>query len=287
MRRYRALAVASAFLAIASTGRADAPLPPALQVLGSVTTAARPVANALVIALNLSSLEASQTFTAVDGSFNLPSLPAAVYKIIAVKSGFLPAMAMVVPTKDKHRVALALKNEKTAGRNANQTIWELRASLPPDVLRDIDNVLREEQTQMATLGPVLSTPRFRGQMTSITGVGQQSNSPTTAQTALGVESRLGESWQLGFRGNLHRVDDPTDDGRFGTPLAESSAMQMELRSSPTEAYRLASTKSWWRYRDDAVAPQQAADIRSHNFEWEHGDARLQVRYLAQQNLFTA
>jgi len=287
MRRYRALAIASAFLAIASTGRADAPLPPALQVLGSVTTAARPVANALVIALNLSSLEASQTFTAVDGSFNLPSLPAAVYKIIAVKSGFLPAMAMVVPTKDKHRVALALKNEKTAGRDANQTIWELRASLPPDVLRDIDNVLRGEQTQMATLAPVLSTPRFRGHMTSITGVPQQSNSPTTAQTALGVESRLGESWQLGFRGNLHRVDDPTDDGRFGTPLAESSAMQMELRSSPTEAYRLASTKSWWRYRDDAVGPQQAADIRSHNFEWEHGDARVQVRYLAQQNLFSA
>jgi hypothetical protein len=124
-------------------------------------------------------------------------------------------------------------------------------------------------------------------MTSITGVPQQSNSPTTAQTALGVESRLGESWQLGFHGNLHRVDDPTDDARFGTPLAESSVMQMELRSSPTDAYRLASTKSWWRYRDDNVAPQQAADIRSHNFEWEHGDAKLQVRYLAQQNLFTA
>lgn len=288
MRRFRALAVASAILTIASTGRADAPLPSALQVLGNVTTAARPVANALVIALNLSSLEASQTFTAIDGTFTLPSLPAAVYRIIAVKAGFVPAMAMVVPTKEKQRVALALKNEKTAGKDANQTIWELRASLPPDVLRDIDNVLREEQSQMASLAPMLNVPRFRGQMSSVTGVPQQGSSPTTAQTALGVESRLGESsWQLGFRGNLHRVDDPTDDARFGTPLAESSAMQMELRSSPTEAYRLASTKSWWRYRDDAVAPQQAADIRSHNFEWEHGDARLQVRYLAQQNLFTA
>ena len=287
MRRFRALAVVSAVLAISATGRADAPLPSALQVLGNVTTATRPVANALVIALNLSSLEASQTFTAVDGTFNLPSLPAAVYKIIAVKAGFVPAMAMVVPTKEKHKVALALKNEKTAGRDANQAIWELRASLPPDVLREVDNVLLDRQAQMATLTPVLNAPRFRGEMTSITGVPQQSNSPTTAQTALGVESRLGESWQLGFHGNLHRVDDPTDDARFGTPLAESSVMQMELRSSPTDAYRLASTKSWWRYRDDNVAPQQAADIRSHNFEWEHGDAKLQVRYLAQQNLFTA
>src|SRR5437763_9827059 len=146
MRRYRALAIASAFLAIASTGYADAPLPPALQVLGSVTTAARPVANALVIALNLSSLEASQTLTAIDGSFSLPSLPAAVYKIIAVKAGFAPAMAMVVPTKEKHKVALALKNEKTADRNANQVIWELRASLPPDVLREVDNVILQEES---------------------------------------------------------------------------------------------------------------------------------------------
>jgi Carboxypeptidase regulatory-like domain len=286
MRRIRALAVASSIVALAATARADAPLPPALQVLGSVTTATRPVANALVIALNLTSLQASQTSTAIDGSFNLPSLPAAVYKIIAVKSGFLPAMAMIVPTKEKHRVSLALKNEQGASRDANQQIWELRASLPPDVLRDIDDVLRERQAQMASLAPMLDAPRFRGQMTSITGVPQQNSSPTTAQTALGVESRLGESWQLGFRGNLHRVDDPTDDGRFGTPLAQSSVMQMELRSSPTEAYRLASTKSWWRYRDDDVAPQHA-DIRSHNFEWEHGDAKLQVRYLAQQNLFTA
>jgi len=287
MRRFRALAVASSIVAIAASARADGPLPPALQVLGSVTTAARPVANVLVIALNLSSLEASQTMTAVDGTFNLPSLPAAVYRIIAVKSGFAPAMAMIMPTKEKQRISLALKNEKTANRDANQQIWELRASLPPDVLRDIEDVLRQPQAQMASLAPMLNVPRFSGQMSSITGVPQQSNSPTTAQTALGVESRLGESWQLGFRGNLHRIDDPTDDARFGTPLAESSAMQMELRSSPTDAYRLASTKSWWRYRDDNVTPQAAADIRSHNFEWEHGDAKLQVRYLAQQNLFAA
>jgi hypothetical protein len=59
---------------------------------------------------------------------------------------------------------------------------------------------------------------------------------------------------------------------------------MELRSSPTEAVRLGSTKAWWRYRNE---DQQQADIRSHNIEWEHGDARLQVRYLAQQNLFLA
>ena len=49
-------------------------------------------------------------------------------------------------------------------------------------------------------------PRFRGDMMSMTGMssGQTSASgPAFAQTALGLQSRIGENWQLGFRGNLH------------------------------------------------------------------------------------
>src|SRR2546430_1124477 len=131
-------------------------------------------------------------------------------------------------------------------------------------------------------------PRFRGEMMSMTGVASQTAAPAFAQTALGVQSRLSDNWQIGFRGNLHRVEDPTDDRNFGTPLAQSSAMQMELRSSPTDSYRVASTKAWWRYNSgEQPSEQQQAGIRSHNFEWEHGDAHVQVRYLGQQNLFAA
>jgi hypothetical protein len=279
MRAVRTIAVASVVAALCATANAaSAPLPSVLQVLGSVTTAARPVGNALVIALNLNTLEANQTFSGSDGAFALANLPAAVYKIIAIKAGFAPAMTMVVPTKEKHRVALKLENEKDA--TANQRIWELRASLPPDVLRELDNVLAERVAALPgdTLGP-----RFRGEMSSMTAVSQASAAPAFAQTALGVESRLGDTWQLGFHGNLHRVIDPTEN-HFAAPVAESSVMQMELRSSPTDSVRVASTKSWWRYADNGAAPDDA-DIRSHNIEWEHGDARLQVRYLAQQNLF--
>jgi hypothetical protein len=116
----------------------------------------------------------------------------------------------------------------------------------------------------------------------MTGVADQSTAGF-AQTTLGVQSRLGDNWQLGFRGNIHRIDDPSDDSPFGTAVAQSSNVQMELRSSATEAYRVGSMKSWWRYRSNA--PGQEADVRAHNLEWEHGDARVEVRYLAQQNLF--
>lgn len=289
MRRLRVFAFASAILVMAGTARPDVPLPAVLQVLGSVTNAARPVAHALVIALNLNSFDAIETFSAGDGTFTLPPLPAGVYKIIAIKHGFMPASTMIIPTKKDHRVALRLDNDKIKGRDLNQELWQIRGSLPPDVLRELDHVLAEPvAAQMAFAPPVLAAPRFRGEVSSLTAVADQTATASIAQTSLGVESRIGDDWQIGFRGNLHRVGDPSEDGRFGNnALAQSSVMQMEVRSSPNNAYRVASTNSFWRYRPDGMNSEPQADIHAHNFEWEHGDARVQVRYLAQDNLFAS
>jgi hypothetical protein len=293
MRRVSAFAFASAIVALAAQARPEpapvAPLPAFLQILGSVTNAARPVGSALVIALNLNNLDATQTYSGGDGSFTLPQLPAGVYKVIAVKYGFAPAMAMIVPTKQQHRIKLRLETDKQAKRNVSQEMWEIRGSLPPDVLRELDHVM-EPPTQVAMASAASPSsyemPRFRGEMRSMTGVSAQADNSSFASTALGVDTRLGDRWQLGFRGNLHRVDNPSDDTRFGTPVAQSSAMSMELRSSPTDSVRIASTKAWWLFRDGSD-PEQAADVRSHNIEWEHGDAHVGVRYLAQQHMFVA
>lgn len=283
MRRLHAIAFASAILATAGTARAGIALPDFLNVLGSVTTAARPVANAMVIALNLNSLDANQTFTAVDGSFSLPVLRTGVYKIIAVKYGFVPASTVIVPSSKQARVALRLKNDKHAGKDANREIWEIRGSLPPDILHELDMVMSTPVVMTAVDAP--PEPRLRAQMMSMTGVAAQQSDAAFAQTTVGVQSRIRGDWQLGFHGDLRRIDNPTDEARFGTPVAEASGMQMELRSSDRDAYRVASTKSWWRYGNGGPAAVMQADVRSHNFEWDHGDARLQVRYFEQENLF--
>jgi hypothetical protein len=285
MRRFRIIAFASAILATAGTAGADVSVPDVLHLLGNVTNAARPVANALVIALNLNSLEANQTFTAPDGTFRLPLLRNGVYKVIAVKYGLAPASAMVLPGTRDRRVALRMQSEKRGGKDANQEIWEIRGSLPPDVLHELD-VVMAPPLEIA-VNPIQQVPRLRAQMVSMTGVAAQQSDAAFAQTTLGVQSRINQDWQLGFHGNIHRIDNPTDEARFGAPVAETSVMQMELRSSETDAYRVASTKTWWRYSPSTPAAQRQADVRSHNFEWDHGDARVQVRYFQQENLFMA
>src|SRR6266576_836552 len=156
MRRLSALAFASILAATAA--RADGPLPAMLQVLGSVSSAAHPVSNALVIALNLKDLGAIQTFSTADGSFTLPPLPAGIYKLIAVKQGFAPAIATVLPTKPNHTVKLSLDREGVHNKKTvSDEMWEIRASLPPDILREVDDTLA------APAKEALNLPRVRGE----------------------------------------------------------------------------------------------------------------------------
>ena len=278
MRRFRAIAIAAVVIFAAAPARSDAPLPAALQVLGTVTNAARPVSNALIIALNLQDLQSVQTYTTADGTFSLPALRRGIYKIIAVKQGFAPAIATIIPTRTSHRVALRLDEEKKAKRGSSQEIWELRGSLPPDVLRDLEATLTP--TELVSY----EIPRFKGELATLTGVTNQPSNPTYAHTALGVQTRLSESWQVGLRGNMQRFEDPTDDVRFGDALAESSVMSMELRSTDDQSYKIASTMSSWTYAGAPESDRQA-DVRAHNFEWRNGPARVQVRYFEQDNLF--
>ncbi|HYR29251.1 MAG TPA: carboxypeptidase-like regulatory domain-containing protein [Thermoanaerobaculia bacterium] len=282
MRRFRTIALATVLIAAAAPARSETPLPAALEVLGSVTNSARPVANALVIALNLQDFAAEKTFTGLDGKFNLPTLRGGIYKIIAVKNGFVPAIHTLVPTAGTHTVALRLENEnKKKKTSATQEIWELRGSLPPDVLRDLDSVLQ------ATAILSYEVPRFRGEMLSMTGAAHNAADPAFAQTALGVHGRIGDKWQVGIRGNMQRFDNGADGEPFGTPLAESSVMSMELRSSPTASYKVASTKSSWRYNDpELFGGADTADVRTSNFEWRSGESKVEVRYFAQENLFS-
>lgn len=276
MRRFQALALIAIATAIAAPARSDAPVPALLQVLGNVTNSARPVSDALVIALNLDDLSATQVRTGNDGSFRLPSLRSGIYKVIAVKHGFMPAITTIVPTRPSHTLSLKLEPNKSR-RSANQEIWELRALMPPDVLRELDFALEQQELVEYDI------PRFKGEMQSLTGMSGTSN-PAFAQTSLGVQGRIGESWQVGLRGNLQRFENPNDEAMFGTPLAESSAMSMELRSSPTSAYRVASTRSSFRFIEDGSGEQEAA-VSAHNFQWKNGPASVEVRYFEQEKLF--
>ena len=281
MRAFRAVTLAAVVSVAGITPASPADLT-LLQILGNVRDAARPVANALIIALNLNSFDTTETWSSADGKFSLPPLRTGVYKVIAVKNGFAPAIATIVPSnKSEHRVTLRLET-RNKSKTRDDEIWEIRGSLPPDVLRQIDQVLAAP----AQAGSY-DVPRVKGQMMSMTAMSaaQTAVSPAFAQTGIGVQSRIGDSWQIGIRGDMQRFDDPTESQAFSDPVAQSNAMSMELRPSATDSVRFASTRATWRYNSSGGDDEGPADLRSHNIEWEHGSSTVKVHYFAHDNFF--
>lgn len=275
MRRILATAVLLSLVA-AGSAPAEILLTDFIDVLGNVSTAAQPVENAVVVAFNLSTYYVAQTFTSSNGSFKLPPLPAGIYRIIAVKNGFTPAVMTIVPDRKDHKLALNLRAARPD--DARDAIWEVRRSLPSDVLREID---------FGVDAPVLASSdhsRINGEMISMAAVsGDRPLDPESyAQTAVGVRGEIGRGWKLDFSGRRSEINLADSLSEIDSPQAASSGVRMELSGSTSQAYTIDSTRDSWVVHSGA---DQEADIQAHRFQWRRENGNVQVRYMAHENLF--
>jgi len=272
MRQIAGLVVVSLLLSGALPANAAVRSDAAIDVLGRVTNAARPIENVLVIAFNIAGYHSRQTFTVGDGTFKLPSLPAGIYRLIAVKQGFAPAVTTVTSRQSGQVVSMKLRNQESLSQAEKQEIWQIRQSLPSDILREVDLFYGE---------PLSSTPapRFTGQMASLAAVGS-SASPSFAQTSLGVQGSLGGSWTVDLRGQMLKFASE-EASAPSNPWMESSGLDLEVRSSASNAYRLATSKNSMRSVGTNVDGN--GGVEWHRFEWQSRESRLQVRYLAHEN----
>lgn len=284
-RQFTTFALAALLASWAGSADAQVGLGDFVEVIGRVTSSSRPVDSAVVIALNLSDFYTKQTVTSGDGAFRLPPLRTGVYRIIAAKNGFAPAITTVLPNRHPQTVNLKLEREKELTRDQRDEIWALRSSLPKDVLRELDSVLGPATTE--ALAP--AEQKFAAEMRSIAGVGDDLSTQTLAETAVDVRSDVGRGWVLDFKGSVQKLEDSLEDS-FDRPapisVSESQGMVMELSSAPGQRYRLASSRSSWRPElEESNGP--TADLQAHHFEWATRGANVQVRYLAQENLFSS
>jgi hypothetical protein len=245
-----------------------------MSVLGSVQNVALPVDKALVLALNLSSYEILQTWTDESGHFALAALPVGIYRIIAVKRGFAPAIATIVPNRTNHSLLLRLRPEATATSAERDAIWAVRRAIPSDILRELqfDHPVPAEEERV---------DRLSGRVTSTTGFDGNDAGFRYARTSLGMTHRLGEDWVLSFDGQLRLVG----EGQMQSSFAEASGMSMTVRSSEDQIYRISSSRSRWL---DGTSHEGAATevaFEAHEIAWSGVDSTLELRYHNSDNLF--
>jgi hypothetical protein len=265
----------------AGGGHAEVRLSDVIEVLGRVTESQKPVDEALVIAFNLSNSYIVQTFTEAGGRFRLPPLPSGVYRIIAVKQGFAPAVATVTPSVHKGReVFLQLREAKDLSDGDRNAIWQARRAIPSDVLREL-GIVDESIGSLVLAAPQVD--RFSGEMVSIAGVAQSGTTTGYAGTELGVRGGFGDGWMVDVSGAIRTFDEglPHDGGES---MAEATGLTMALRSAQSSSYELASVRNSWAL-GEVGGIASMADFESHRFGFSRPNTNVQVRYVMHENLF--
>ena len=191
-------------------------------VAGIVKHLQAPVPGALVFVYGVSDARLNRARTQSDGSFEVDSVPAGVYDVIAYKTGFYPSLIRLwhqsSPTVST--IAIDLVPTQPAPLGKGDDVWSWRDRLPADVLREITS---ESQAFRGATTEGVRLPRaVSGDFGSLASLSSASGGISRTQAnLLGV---LPGDMQYSLRGSYENVGD--DAG--ATPLSRGSATDAVL-----------------------------------------------------------
>ena len=247
-------------------------------------TATAPLDQAAVYAYRVTDLTLHRAQTDRRGAFAFARLPAGVYKVVAHKAGFLPAIVLVTRTTASAFQELQLElftdegSSQATQSDPSSDFWQIRKRIPRDVLREIQiAVARNEAPEhpaVSSLEPVLTA-----QLNAIAGSGHFANFSEASLTGgqIDVVGRIGTT-DLSFVGNFRSLQQQQAATTVGQ--AQSMALQLDRDDSALEV------SSW---RGSLANPNAPLDVERYGVAWRaqtgRGRTEVSARYLTEQNYF--
>jgi hypothetical protein len=279
------------------------PNPPG--VAGRVTGERSPLAAAGVYAFQLADLKLHKVVTDPQGNFLFQDLPAGLYKVIAHKAGFAPVVILLTRTTAQayQFLELQLSQDALPAKGAAPTprgddFWSLRASIPPDVLREIEQT-EETLPRFADAAdgrrPALSASslaQFHTDIQAMKGVDNlaAAGEGQVAGGRVGIEGRLGEM-QVGLRGRYWQFEPgpALGAGAGAAPPASggtTSALSLDLENGPRSRVNVSSLTNRLLTRgDEGLVP---VDFQHYRVSWsqvvgENSRSEIAAQYTSENN----
>ncbi len=250
---------------------------------GRVTGSAAPLASAAVYAYQLADFKLWKGVTDEQGRFRFESLPAGLYKIIAAKSGFLPAIVHLTRGSANHHqyVDLELREGPVEG-SSTANFWSVREQIPPDVLRDL-GLIEGGSPRPADGEPEV---QLAARLLALTGVSQGFNGDTPSQLTggrLDVEGEI-RNIRLGIEGDFSQLQSLT--GQSLGLSGRTQAMTVNLEGMGSGRVELSSVSN--RLRMDGSLPE--IGLESHRVSWSQplgeGVSQFAAQYTQESNFYS-
>jgi hypothetical protein len=306
---------APAIPALATRAAAGSPGSPKTSgVAGRVIGEKSPLASAGVYAFQLADLQLHKVTTDLQGNFLFQNLPAGLYKVIAHKAGFA---AVVIPLTRTTAQAYQFLELQLLQDNPTNTVtpakagapgahgddfWSLRASIPPDVLREIEQTSEAVETRFADdrkgATPLGALARFQTDIEAMKGVDNLTSGGEgqVAGGRLGIKGQLGDM-QVGLRGHFWQFAPTPSFGGGGAGSAsasstaavtsgQASSLSLDLENGPRSRVNVTSLTNRITARtNDGPVP---VDFEHYRVSWsqtvgENSRSEIAAQYTSENN----
>lgn len=256
---------------------------------GRVLAAADPVDEATVYVYQVVERTLQKVLTDPSGRFHFSDLPAGLYKLIAHKSGFAPAVVVLTrrAAEESQYVQVDLAAESKTTNPAG--FWELRSEVPGDVLRELELPNVGEVVALAPQkDPAANRPSFLAEVAASTTVADLPSAARGQMVAgqLGLEGRLG-SMRLSLDGNYRALAGESASAAESVTQGEAAALHLRLDSPAAGRFDLATaSESLVTVADGGENPIdfQNLTLSYHRDLGEHGSTVLLAQYVDESGL---
>lgn len=257
------------------------------QVAGLVQTESSPLARVAVYAYEMADLSLRQATTAESGHFRFAELPAGVYKLIAYKPGFHPAVVMLsrAAAEASQFVEIRLQEETNEVRDG-ESYWTLREGIPPDVLREMETLRLVEEARPSS---ILASRAFQGAVEAVTGYEDPGLTEASVLTgaAIDMEGRIG-SLRIGVDGEYLRM--AAESGRSqATTEGEAAQIAVLMGGTGTGSGRVDLTTVTQRL-GPAASLGAEADFERYRISWsqpvgERSTSHFSAQYVSDSQFY--
>lgn len=252
---------------------------------GKVTNEEAPLISTAVYAYQLADMSLDKVLTGDDGTFHFDRLPAGLYKIIAFKPGFVPAVVLLSRATAEARqfLDLELNRLELDGKAIDAGFWSIREKIPTDVLRDIQLAATEE----AYAARRLAEAQLRARMEAMTGVreGLEYGDAQVKGGNVGLDGRINDL-KIALDGNFSELESDAD-GSYGSKSATGRTQVVSLRLDADESSTVNVSSLSNRLVTDGD-DLGAVDFESHTVSWSQrvgrqGESRFSAQYTQESN----
>src|SRR5215203_5300523 len=285
------LIAAIAFLGPAGTLRAEVRC---ACVAGRVLGETNPLPSARIYAYQIADLSIrARALTDAQGNFAFSELPAGLYKIIAHKAGFLPAVIMLPRTTAQayQKIEVQLSQRQAGQGPEADDYWSIRARVPADVLREIE--IEESGVQLAsfTAQPMGSLSNgFQTEMQALTGVdGRATEGGQLSTAGVGFQGQVGQT-KVGLHGRFTQLTNgaalQAGGGTAGT--GQTSSLAIDVARGSGSRVSIMSFNNRLAGRGESGDGPAPVDFEHYQVNWsqdvgENGRSEFAAHYTAENN----